>query len=474
MASSELLLVAINVVVLGFFVVTNTFQSALMIGAVAELRSQSRLGWGEGVEALLGSRAAPVITIVAPAYNEAATIAESVRSMLTLHYPRLQVVVVNDGSADATLATLVDRFDLVPVPPAYRRSVASAPVHGLYRSRTTANLVVVDKENGGKADALNAGLNVATGDLVCAVDADTLIEADALLRVVRPFLGRDDVVATGGTIRIANGSVVRSGRVIRARVPRHALAGVQTVEYLRAFLYGRLGWNRLGGNLIVSGAFGLFSRQALLAVDGYLKDTVGEDMELVVRLRRHGIESGGPSAVVFVPDPVAWTEAPESLRVLGRQRERWHRGLTDVLVRHRRLLGNHRYGALGMIALPYFVGIELLAPVVEAVGLVGLGVALASGAVDLPFAGLFLLLSYGWGLLLSLSAVVLDQIVARRYTSWRDRALLLLWAVVESVGYRQCTVYWRLRGLFRYARKSHEWGAMTRVGFGTGDGLSRT
>jgi cellulose synthase/poly-beta-1,6-N-acetylglucosamine synthase-like glycosyltransferase len=460
------LLVGINVVVLGYFVLANTFQTALMASAAVELRGQTRHLWGERREALLGSAAAPAITIVAPAYNEAATITESVRSLLTLRYPRLQVVVVNDGSPDATLAALQDRFDLVAVPTVFRRVVPSAPVRGLYRSRSTANLVVVDKENGGKADALNAGLNVASGDLVCAIDADTVIEPDALLRVVRPFLGRDDVVATGGTIRVANGSVIRSGRVVLPRAPRRFLPGVQTVEYLRAFLFGRLGWNRMGGNLIVSGAFGLFSRKALMAADGYLEETVGEDMELVVRLRRRGIETGGPSAVVFVPDPVAWTEAPESFRVLGRQRDRWHRGLADVITRHRRLAGNPRYGALGTIAFPYFVVVELLGPVIEAVGLVGVLLALALGAVDWSFAGLFLLVSYGWGVPLSLAAVLLDELAYQRYTGWRDRALLVLWAILENLGYRQCTVYWRARGLVRYLRGSREWGTMTRKGFG--------
>jgi cellulose synthase/poly-beta-1,6-N-acetylglucosamine synthase-like glycosyltransferase len=461
------LLTALDVAVLCYFVLINSFQSVLMTSAVVELRDQARRSWGQRSEALLGSSAAPLITIVAPAYNEASTIAQSVRSLLTLRYPRLQVVVVNDGSPDATLATLQEKFDLVPVPAVFRRAVPSARVRGIYRSRSTANLLVVDKENGGKADALNAGLNVASGDLVCAIDADTLIEPDALLRVVRPFLDRDDVVASGGTIRVVNGSAVRAGRVVVPRVPRRFLAGVQAVEYLRAFLFGRLGWNRIGGNLIVSGAFGLFSRQALLAVDGYLDETVGEDMELVVRLRRRGIETGGPSAVVFVPDPVAWTEAPETLAVLGRQRDRWHRGLADVIMRHRALLANTRYGALGVVVFPYFALVELLGPLLELFGLVALLLGLTIEAVDLTFAGLFFLASYGWGLLLSLSAVLLDEFAFPRYRRLSDRALLVLWAVCESIGYRQCTVYWRARGFGRYLRGTREWGSMTRKGFGT-------
>ncbi|HYT10627.1 MAG TPA: glycosyltransferase family 2 protein [Mycobacteriales bacterium] len=339
----------VNWIVLGYFLLSNGFQAVLMTAAATDIRHRARAGWSEQLTLLLSSPAAPTVSVLAPAHNEAATIAASVRALLALRYPRLQVVVINDGSTDGTLEALRHQFALVPVHPILRLSVPTAAVRGLYHSLTAPALLVVDKANGGKADALNAGVNAAAGELLCAIDADTLIEPDALLRVVRPFLGRGDVVASGGTIRVANDCVVRSGRVVTARAPRRLLPGVQAVEYLRAFLFGRLGWNRLGGNLIISGAFGLFRRDAVLTAGGYAADTVGEDMELVVRLRRRGIEAGGPAEVVFVPDPVAWTEVPESVRVLGRQRDRWQRGLADVLVRHRRLIGNPRYGALGRV-----------------------------------------------------------------------------------------------------------------------------
>src|SRR5207302_549021 len=253
-------------------------------------------------------------------------------------------------------------------------------------------------ENGGKADALNVGLSFARGELVCAMDADTLIEADGLQRMVRPFLYATDVVATGGTIRVVNGSQVEFGRVAKTAVPTHMLAGVQVVEYLRAFLFGRLGWNRLGGNIIISGAFGLFQREAVLQAGGYLHDTVGEDMELVVRLKRLSYERGGPGKIAFVPDPVAWTEVPETTKVLGRQRDRWHRGLADVLWRHRRMFFNPRYGLTGLVVFPYFAIVELLAPLVELIGLIGLLIGLSIGAVDVPFAILFFLVAYGQGL----------------------------------------------------------------------------
>jgi cellulose synthase/poly-beta-1,6-N-acetylglucosamine synthase-like glycosyltransferase len=409
--------------------------------------------------------------VLAPAYNEALTVTESVRSLLTLAYPNLEVVVVNDGSSDETVAVLERDFGLAPVYPIFQRVIDSQPIRRIFRSPTTRGLVVVDKENGGKADALNAGLNIARGELVCAIDADTIIESDALLRMVRPFLTSADVLAAGGTIRVANGSRVAGGRVVQARAPARMLPGLQAVEYLRAFLTGRLGWNRFGGNLIISGAFGLFRRSAVLAVGGYERSAIGEDMELVARLRRRAYEQGGPQEVRFIPDPVAWTEVPESLRILGRQRDRWHRGLADVLWRHRDVLGRPRYGTLGLIAFPYFLFGELLAPVVELLGLLGLTAGLAIGAVDWQFAALFLAVAYGLGIVISVFTIALEECGYRAYGGLRDRLRLAGWAVVEGFGYRQLTTIWRLRGLVKFVRGRTEWGVMTRTGF-TGEIVS--
>ncbi|HET6231861.1 MAG TPA: glycosyltransferase [Longimicrobiaceae bacterium] len=460
-----LVLVRLETAILVYFLAVNLWYAVLLVSASLEMRLHSLHSRGQARWKMLGSRASPTISMLAPAYGEEATIAESVRALLALYYPNLEIVVVNDGSRDRQMQVLIDQFELVPIHPVYRRLIPSNDVVGLYRSRTHPNLVVADKVNGGKADALNAGLNLATGELVCAIDADTLIEPDSLQRMVRPFLDSDQVLAVGGTIRIANGSRVRGGRVVQTSVPRRAIPGFQTVEYLRAFLFGRLGWNRLGGNLIISGAFGLFRRDSVLAAGGYAHDTVGEDMELVLRLRRHGYETGGPHRIDFVPDPVAWTEAPETLRVLGRQRDRWHRGLADVLWRHRGLLFNPYYGAMGLVAYPYFLLVELLAPLVEAIGILGLVVGLFMHAVDVPFAILFFLTAYGLGALLTTATLVLEEMTFRRYDTLRDRMLLVAWTLLENCGYRQLTVWWRLRGLVSYLRGSKQWGAMERRGF---------
>src|SRR2546423_5763055 len=290
-------------VVLVLCLAGNGCYLVLLVSSLLELRGHMLLIADESRHLLLSSTLSPTISILAPAYNEEATIEVSLRALLALHYPNLEVIVISDGSKDRTVEVLIEKFDLVPVKTIYERKIETKPVRTLYRSSTYPGLVVVDKENGGKADALNVGLSFARGELVCAMDADTLIKQDGLQRMVRPFLYATDVVATGGTIRVVNGSQVKHGRVEKTAVPTNLLAGIQVVEYLRALLFGRLGWNRLGGNIIISGAFGLFQREAVLNAGGYLHDTVGEDMELVVRLKRLSYENGGPGESAFVPAP---------------------------------------------------------------------------------------------------------------------------------------------------------------------------
>ncbi|HUP21063.1 MAG TPA: glycosyltransferase [Gemmatimonadota bacterium] len=458
-------LVGFEWAVLGYFFLVNVVYGILLVAAAVELRQVVLHTRGRSMERILSSPLVPTISVLAPAHNEEATVVASVSALLSLHYSNLEVVVVNDGSVDRTLEVLEDAFELVAISAVHRRRLDAQPVRVAYRSRTHPQLVVVDKENGGKADALNAALNFATGELACVIDADTLIEEDALQRLVQPFLSEDRLLAAGGTIRVANGCDVEQGRVTRARAPRAALPGIQVVEYLRAFLFGRLGWNRLGGNLIISGAFGLFRREAVVDAGGYLHDSVGEDMELVVRLRRHGYEHGGPHQVAFIPDPVAWTEVPESWRVLGRQRERWHRGLSDALWRHRRMLFNPRYGAVGLVVYPYFLFIELLSPVIELLGLLGLATGLLIGVLDFRFALLFFLVAYAIGIVLSLFSLLLEELSFRRYTGFGNRVRLLTWAFLENLGFRQVTALWRVRGAVRYLQGRTEWGAMERKGF---------
>lgn len=454
-----------DVAILVFFLVLNSFYAALLVLSIPEIWEQTRLAADDDFQRLMQSDALPPITLLVPAYNESATIEASVTAMLTLEYRTFEVIVVNDGSKDDTMEQLRHAFDLYEVPRTYPEGIPTRPIRGVYRSRTRTRLIVLDKENGGKADSLNAAINGSRFPLVIAVDADTLIEPDALLRLTRGFLLGREIAAVGGTVRVANGCTVQHGRVTDARVPRRFLPGVQVVEYLRAFLFGRLGWNRLGGNLIISGAFGLFRKEYLLAIGGYRTDSVVEDMDVVVRLHRYLLRHKIRYEMPFIPDPVAWTEVPESGKVLALQRERWHRGLIAAMWQYKTMLFNPRYGRVGLVAVPFYTFGETLAPLIEVAGYLITIAGLALGAVDVTFALLFVLVAWGYGMLLSIWAVVLEEASFRRYGRLRDLGRLLLYATLENLGYRQRTVWWRLRAFWSVFRHRHVWGEMTRKGF---------
>jgi cellulose synthase/poly-beta-1,6-N-acetylglucosamine synthase-like glycosyltransferase len=444
--------------------VLNSFYALLLILSVPQLRRHWRIADDVNLRMLRAADVIPPLSVLVPTFNEENSIVASVLSFLSLEYPRHEVIVVNDGSTDSTMSQLIAAYALVEVPAAYTHVVPTADVAACYRSTVHAKLVCINKANGGKGDALNAALNAARYPYILAVDADTFIERDALLRLARPFVLGYGVAAVGATIRIANGSVVEHGRVGEPHVDSRWIPGVQTVEYLRAFLFGRLGWNPLGGGLIISGAFGMFRKEYVQAIGGYNRGTVTEDMDLVVRLHKYLRQVDSRDVITFVPDPVAWTEAPVTLKVLSLQRERWHRGLIATIVKHRGMMFNPRYGVTGMVAFPFYALGEMLAPLVEAIGYCVLLFSLVTHAVTVQLALMFLGVSLGYGFLLSLWAIVLEEISFRKYATRKDLWKLLWFAVLEPFGYRQLTVFYRLLAFPRYLRGDMSWGKMTREG----------
>jgi cellulose synthase/poly-beta-1,6-N-acetylglucosamine synthase-like glycosyltransferase len=458
--------------VLLYFFAINTSYLVLIVLAGLEFARHRRRKPFAGYDEMDTSPLTQPVSVIVPAYNEEAGVVESVRAMLSLRYPDFEVVVVDDGSTDDTFGRLRREFSLVAVDRVIPDEIpVRGPVTSVHVPQfSSVPLVVVRKENGGKTDALNVGLNMARYPLVCMVDADSILDPGALLAVSKPFV--DDplrVVATGGVVRVANGSVIRAGRVIEARMPRGWLSRIQVVEYLRAFLLGRTGWSRLGGLLVISGAFGLFRRDVLVEVGGLDHDCIGEDAELVVRLHRHLRERRRDYRIVFVAEPVSWSETPSTARVLGRQRRRWHRGLTEILWKHRRVIGNPRYGRIGLVVMPYYVLFELLAPVIELGGLVALPLGLALGAINAEFALWFVLVAYGYGLLLTLIALTVEEYSFHRYGRWQDLGAAVLASIGENAGYRQLTAWWRVRGAWAAIRGQQQvWGVMTRQGFTPG------
>jgi cellulose synthase/poly-beta-1,6-N-acetylglucosamine synthase-like glycosyltransferase len=448
---------------LGYQVIMTVGYLSLNLIALSIVRRATR-GGREMYMPRVYESALPGVSILLTAYNEESLIATSVRSLLQLNYPLFELIVIHDGGTDDTLGVMIREFEMEPSPFAFQYRVHCAEIKTVYRSRKFPNLIMVDKANGGgKADANNAGINIARYPLYCGMDADSVLERDSLLRVVRIFLERPDTVAAGGTVRIVNGCQVRNGHLIRTGLPGSALAKMQVLEYMRAFLFGRLGWSRLDALLIISGAFGVFNREAVIRVGGYQSKSLGEDMELVVRLHRDYLERNEPYSINFVPDPVCWTDAPEDRATLRKQRIRWQRGLLEVLTEHRSLCFRRHSGAVGWLAYPFMILVEAMSPALEILGLLFTVLLYCLGYLNLSAALLFLAAAVGLGLLLSSSALLLEERSFHVYPRYRDSVSLFLWAILENFGYRQMNTWWRLVGTWHWLTgKEAKWGAMKR------------
>ncbi len=465
------MLSAFDYLVLGYFLLLNLVYFVTSLLAFKRLRQYSYTLDAYPDSLLLATGFLPPITVLAPAYNEEATCVESTKSILALEYPEYEVLVINDGSKDSTFERMRAAFDMQE---AYRMPTASIPtanVRGIYQSSRNPNLWLIDKDNGGKADSLNTGINFSESPLFCAVDADSLLEKPALTRSVRPFLENSDTVAVGGIIRIVNGSKVEAGKVTEIDMPKNLWAKFQVLEYFRAFLAGRMGCEAFNATFIISGAFGLFHRQTVVEAGGYSTkrngyETGGEDIELVIRLHRYCRDSKRLNRVSYVPELVAWTECPETLKLLHRQRSRWQRGLLEATTRHAGMLFNPRYGRIGLLAFPYFMLLEGFGPVLEFAAYVYffyLLFVLQPGS--LVFIMAFFLVAFVLGIALSFLAISLEEISFKRYPRFRHLFELFLLSVLESFGYRQLNTWWRFHGVYSFLRGKKEWGKMERKGF---------
>ena len=434
---------------------------ALKTSAAHQRRLEShRLNW------IADTPMSPPITLVAPAHNEEASIRVAIRNLLELDYPELEIIVVNDGSKDRTLEELRDEFSLRPVRIVYVAALKSARVRGLYRSGADPRLLVIDKEPGGsKADAVNAGLNAATSPYTCVVDADSVLERDALLRIMLPILADPKrVVAVGGIIRVLNGSEINKGQIRRVRLPRKSIEVIQVIEYLRAFLIGREAWGQGNMLMIISGAFGVFRTDLVRAIGGYRANAIGEDFDLVARMHRHLRDQKADYHIHFVPDPMCWTEAPSDLKSLGRQRARWQKGLLDVLWATRGMLFRPRYGRIGWFALPYLWVFECAAPALEILGIVTIITAAVMGALSRGFFLQFLLFGYAFATVISIGSVLQEELTYKRYNDWQDVVRLVSYCFLEHFPYRQMHMIWRLQGIWQYMRGNNEWAPLKRKG----------
>ena len=444
----------------------------LAIISAFELRRKYFLGKVANYDAILSSPFAPSISVVAPAYNEAMTIVENVKALLALYYPNFEIVVINDGSNDDTLEKVIAAFDLELAPYVVDYKIPCAEIRGVYKSKKKSfnNLTIIDKINGGKADALNAGINISKGDYFISIDVDSIIDPYALQKLVKPFMEETDrrIIATGGVIRIANSCVIKDGQLIEIDVPDKFLPRCQVIEYNRSFLMGRLAWSRMDGLLLISGALGLFDKEIVINCGGYFSKTVGEDMELVVRMRKYMTEKKQKYGVVYIPDPLCWTEAPSSYKILGRQRNRWTRGTIDTLFMHWNIFFNFNYGFMGMISHPFWVFFEWLAPMVEFFGLIYFILIAILGQPNWPFFFVLLFFVYFFSIAFSTYSILYDHLAFHRYKKRRMIFKLFLTAWLEPFLFHPFIVYWALKGNYDYfVRKKSGWGQMTRSGFET-------
>ncbi|MCC7301652.1 MAG: glycosyltransferase [Bacteroidia bacterium] len=420
-------------------------------------------------KAISNSPISPSISIIAPAYNEGRTITENVKSLLSIRYSNYEVIVVNDGSKDDSMQKLIQAYALEKFPYAYEEQLNTEQVRAVYRSRNPiySKLLVVDKENGGKSDALNAGLNISRNKYVACVDVDCILEQDSLLKMVKPFLddGEGRVIATGGVVRIANSCVVQDGRLVKVNLPKKLLPRVQTLEYIRAFLLGRMAWSKMNGLLLISGAFGLFDKRICIDCGGYNTATVGEDMELVVRMRRYMHAMKQPYKVIYIPDPLCWTEAPDTYKILARQRNRWTRGTAETLWLHKKLFFNPSHGFLGMISYPYWFLFEWLAPIVEFFGILYFFFLALLGYVNWPFFLALLAMVYSFAIMFSIFALVSEELTYHQYKKKSDIFKLILTGMLEPVLFHPWSVWNAILGNVDLLTGRKSWGEMTRKGF---------
>ena len=453
-----------------YFVAINVTYTLLTFTSFAQTAFRTRQAEATNFDFLLRSGLTPPVSIVIPAHNEEPVIMDSVTTALAVDYPEFEVIVVNDGSTDRTLRRLIDAFDLEGSEQPYRAVLPSAPVRRIYTSPTHPRLRVVDKEKGGKSDALNAGVNVARYRYICNTDADTLFEQEALLRIMRPVVRDPErVVAVGGQVRVGNGFRVVDGRITERRLASTLLPVFQVVEYLRTFLGNRVGWSAVNAMLLISGAFGVWRRDTLVSVGGFNRDITGEDLELTLRIHRVLRQRGEDYRVLALPDPVCWTEAPDDMKSFYRQRNRWHRVLLESFGLHREMVLNPFYGSPGMVGMPYYLFFEILGPFLEILSYLVVGTGFLLGFVDPETLLLFLMLSVGYTTVLNTLAILIEEVYFQSYSSVGDVAKLLAVGFLDNLGYRQMTMAIRVVATFDWLSRTRAWGEMARTGYGNGE-----
>lgn len=446
--SGSLLVDTVTWLVFAYFLLQNGGYLALNLLAIGALRRSAQQRVLDELPHVYAALEIPV-SIVVPVQDGEGSVKAAVRALLQLDYAEYEVVVVNDGSRDGTLAALIAEFALQPFPEALRVQLASKPVRTVYQSARYPNLRVIDKDRGGKADALNAGINASRYPLVCTVDSGAILKRDCLQRLVRPFLDDADMVLSGGAMRVANGCQFKDGELASVGLPDTSWAMFQVVEYLRAFLFGRLGWAAMSGMLTNTCALNLCRKETVVTAGGFRDYAGAEDTELLLRLHRTLRARGQDYRVAMLPDPVCWTPVPDTLAALRKQRREWQRGLCRAMAANRSLMFSRGGGLPGWGAFPFVLLFEAFGPALELGGYLFMAGGYLLGAISLNALLLFLFLAIGLGMLLSVSALLLEEMSFHLYPKGSQLLRLGAAVVLENFGYRQLQAWWRLRGIWR-------------------------
>lgn len=454
--------------IIGYLIIQNLIYTFHLIFSASKLSDYVKKIRYSDYKRYLRSENMIPISVLVPAFNEVATINENITSLLGLSYLEYEVIIINDGSTDNTLDMIVSTFNMKRVEQPFRALLKTQEINGIYRTIDIPNLTLIDKKNGGKADSLNAGINLSKYPIFLAVDADSVLETNSLVRVIMPFVDDKDTVAVGGIVRVANGSEIRNGVISNIQLPKNHLATFQIVEYLQAFLTGRMGWDALNSLLIISGAFGAFKKNAVLAVDGFTPGTLGEDMELVLKLHEYAGKESKKYKIKFIPDPVCWTQVPQKIGDLRRQRKRWQIGLIDSLLKHKNLIFNPKYGKVGTLAIPYYVLFEVLSPLIEFLGYILLPIFFIFGYINLEFFALYLIVTLLYGMILSIGVLLLEEYTFNKYPTVTQILKLSLFSILANFGYRQIITLFRLEGILRFRKDKNTWGVIERKVFDSG------
>ena len=459
------LLAVITFVVLYFFLL-NTIYLFILFLSITEINRSKKSRFTFDLDQAFKFRLLPPVSIILPAYNEEKTIVESIRSLLFVRYPQYELLIVNDGSKDNTLEVLKDSFSLLKSDYIFRQVINTEEIRGIYTSKEYKNIVVIDKENGGKADALNAGINVSHYPYFCAVDADTILGEDSLAKLILPFINDPErTTAVGGVVKAANGSDIKMGRLLNERITKNILVIIQSIEYARAFFMGRLGLSVINSLLIISGAFGIFKKEDVLNVEGYRKKSLGEDMMLVVKLHKLKRREKKKYRVTFVSDTVCWTEIPSTVKILKNQRVRWQMGLIESIVDNRDMIFNPKYGIIGLFSIPFHLFSEIIPPFFEVIGYLVLIAGVIFKTLPLNNVLYFLFVTWFYNVVHSAIAITMEHYGIGTTLRFHHFLIKLFASFLENLFYRQMNLFFRILGFFKFFTKKREWGEMERKGF---------